>query len=93
VLMYQWNRALAEQQRRLVFPEVVDGHTLAVAVVRAPREGEATVSNGAILLPPLYQGEEMIADLTFHEPAAEAKPKLPKFKITITIRGRPQGGG
>jgi hypothetical protein len=93
VLMYQWNRALAEQQRRLVFPEVVDGHSLEVMVTRVPRDGEVVVQDGAILMPPLYHGEEYVAELTFYEPPTPAKPKLPKIKITTTIRGRPQGGG
>jgi hypothetical protein len=94
VLMYQWNRALAGQQRALVFPSIVEGHALEVIVARAPRDAEASVrDDGSIVLPALYQGEEFVADLTFSEPSSATGLKLPKFKVTTTIRGRPQGGG
>jgi hypothetical protein len=93
VLMYQWDRKLAEQPRRLVFPAIVDDCTVEVEITRAPRDGRAEVRDGSILLPALYQGEECVGDIAFFPTESQAGPKLPKFKVTSTIRARPKGGG
>lgn len=94
VLIVQWDRNLAQQQRRLVFPAVVGGHAIEVAILRAPREGVAEVRAATVALPALYHGEDCDADLTFFEPDPPSPAaKLPKFKITVTIRGRPKGAG
>ena len=90
VLTYEWD--LATEQRRLVFPARVDGEDLEVLLIDAPPGGQIELGDGTIALPALYHDEECITDLTFYQPATPAAPKLPKFKITTTIRGRPQGG-
>lgn len=93
VLMIQWDRALASESRQVVFPTVVDGHAVAVEIVRAPREARVLVRGASLVLPALFQGEESAGDITFTPVDAAGRPGVPKIKIKITIRGRPTGGG
>lgn len=93
VLMIQWDRALAAEARRLVFPAVVDDSPLEVTLVQPTRGASVELREGSIALPALFQGEEYEVDLAFYPPPAEAAPRLPKFKIRSSIRARPTGGG
>lgn len=93
VLMVQWDRSLASQSRRFVFPTRVDGHALGVTILSAPRGGKAVVNGASILLPALFQNEDATAELGFTPTDSTGKPTGAKIKIKLTIRGRPTGGG
>lgn len=92
VLVIAWDLADAARARQVVFPGVVEGCTVSVALRSAPRDGAVVERDGSLYLPPLSQGESLVGDISFAPPAAEGLPK-PKIKVAMTIRGRQTGGG
>lgn len=92
VLMVQWDRALATQARRVVFPAVVEDLAVEV-VIMSPSTSAVELRADSIALPPLVQGEQCTAEIAFLPASTEGTARIPKFKITTTIRGRPTGGG
>lgn len=92
VLVIAWDLAEAERARQVVFPRIVEGCTVSVALRSAPRAVGVVEHDGSIYLPPLLQGESLAGDISFAPPAAAGLPK-PKVKVSMTIRGRQTGGG
>jgi len=92
VLVIAWDLAEATQPRQVVFPKLVEGCAVSFVLRSAPRSGAVLERDGALLMPPLVQGESVVGDIAFAPPATGG-PAKPKIKVSMTIRGRQTGGG